>query len=118
MALKTIKQNQYTYFELHMNCPVCTSNGVFTPQSFWTHHSCGGTIYLGENAFYKCESCNSMNHVKTWKYGCPTHGSETGYEFIGVTAGELAASIAVAGMIVNQAGVAWLQAFLSNMGEF
>lgn len=122
MALRKTIQNGYTYYELHISCPVCKSKGEHTPQTYWTHHGCGGVIFMGENAYYLCENCNRETHVKNWKYGCPNpnhgSGSESGYEFIGTTSGELASVVAVAGQMVTQAGVAWLQAFLANMGEF
>ncbi|PTT76554.1 MULTISPECIES: hypothetical protein [unclassified Chryseobacterium] len=119
MALQKKKIGGYTYFEQYMSCPVCASRGIHTPQSHWSHHVCGGTMYVGDNAYYHCNTCSSESHVKNWRYGCPSHSSNQGeYDFIGTTAGELAANIAVAGMLVTQAGMTWLKAFLDNMGEF
>jgi len=119
MGLSKKRVGSYTYYGLFMSCPVCTSRGTHTSQQNWVHHLCGGTIYVGDNAHYLCDNCNHNSHVKQWKYGCPTHsGGSDNYEFVSVNSGELAATIAVAGQMVNEAGVAWLQAFLANMGEF
>lgn len=116
MALKKFTENGVTYFEVYMCCPVCNSRGVFTNQSYWLHHRCGGILHLGENAYYKCTRCGGFSHVKGWRYSCPTHSGDQ-QEFIGVTAAEFAATIAVAGQLTNQAGIAWLQEFLRNLGE-
>lgn len=118
MALKKKEQNGHTYFELHISCPVCHDKGVLTPQSFWTHSSCGGTIYLGDDAFYWCDTCNHKSHVSQWKYGCPTHSPDAEYEYISISSTTMAIVIATAGMMVSETGVAWLQAFLANMKEY
>lgn len=118
MALNKTQQNGHTYFELHISCPVCHDRGMNTPQSFWTHHQCGGSLYLGDDANYWCEGCNRRTHVRQWKYGCPNHSSEAEYEFISSSSVGLAAAISTAGMMVSETGVAWLQSFLANMGEF
>ena len=114
--LQKFSEGNATYFEVYMPCPVCNSRGVFTNQTHWLHHRCGGTLYLGENAFYKCKQCGGYSHVKKWKYSCPTHSTEQ-EEFIGVNAAAFAATIAVAGAMTNEAGIAWLQEFLKNLGE-
>lgn len=116
MALQKKQMNGYTYFELYFSCPVCQSQGRNTPHSFWSHHECGGRMYVGDNAHYWCDNCGDNSHVKKWKYGCPHHGG--GYEFLSVDAGTIASVIAMAGMLTGEAGVGWLQAFLSHLGEF
>lgn len=118
MALQKKQVGNYTFFELHISCPVCHDKGLNTPQSFWTHHECGGGIYVGDNAHYLCSKCNQQSHVKDWKYGCPSHSSGVSYEYLSASSVGLAAAISTAGQMVSETGVAWLQSFLSNMGEF
>lgn len=118
MALETKTIGRNTFFELHVSCPVCHEREIFTSRSFWSHHNCGGTLFLGDNAYYLCNKCNKQSHVKDWKYGCPTHSSTDEIEFISSSSAGVAAVLCTAGMMVNEAGLTWLQTFLRNMGEF
>lgn len=118
MALNKKQQNGHTYFELHISCPVCHDKGMNTPQSFWTHHQCGGSIYLGDNAYYWCGTCNHQSHVRMWKYGCPIHSNGAEFEYISASSVAMAIAIGTAGQMVSETGIAWLQSFLANMGEF
>jgi hypothetical protein len=118
MTLNKKQHSGHTYFELHISCPVCYDRGMNTPQSNWTHHGCGGSIFLGDDAYYWCDSCDHKSHVRMWKYGCPNHSSGADYEFITASSIAVAQAISTAGQMVSETGVAWLQSFLSNMGEF
>lgn len=133
MALRKVTEEGVTYFEVYIGCPICTSRGVFTNQSHITHKNCGGTMFLGDNAFYKCIKCGEKSHVKNWNYyyDCSTHLNDQGENSpreLGLK-GEKEDSIpdatlhktltiAIAGAIVNDAGVAWLQEFLKNLDEW
>lgn len=44
------------YFKLYCKCPNCTENGENVPPSFWYCESCGGEIYLGDNAHFIVKS--------------------------------------------------------------
>jgi hypothetical protein len=118
MAQNKKQLSGYTYFELNISCPVCHDRGMNTPQTNWTHHGCGGSLFLGDDANYLCETCSQKSHVSIWKYGCPNHSRDTEYEFISTTSVGLATSVSTAGQMVSETGVAWLQSFLANMGEF
>ena len=90
-------------------------------------------MFLGDNAFYKCIKCGEKSHVKNWNYyyDCSTHLNDQGENSpreLGLK-GEKEDSIpdatlhktltiAIAGAIVNDAGVAWLQEFLKNLDEW
>lgn len=114
---------------MYIGCPVCASRGVFTNQSHITHKNCGGTMFLGDNAFYKSIKCGEISHVKNWNYysGCSVHLNDYGENSPGELGlkGEKEDSapnavsdtipVAIAGVIVNDAGVAWLQEFLKNL---
>ena len=117
--IDSFQENGVTYYKLYLSCPVCLERGVSTKASFWSHYdnSCNGLIYVGENAYYKCTKCGRSAHVLDWKYSCPTHSTNSSDQFIGVGAEILAKAIAVAGQLVEAAGIAWLQIFLANLED-
>ena len=117
--IDSFQENGATYYRLYLQCPVCVGRGVPTPTSYWQHYdnNCNGPIYVGENAYYKCTKCGRSAHVLEWKYSCPTHSSNSNDQFIGVGAEVLAKTIAVAGQLVEAAGIAWLQSFLANLED-
>ena len=107
------------YFKLRISCPVCHDNGLNTPQTGWSHNGCGGALNIGDNAHYQCQSCSYDSHVKNWKYGCPSHSDSSGeIVYKKSSAQGLAAAVSTAGQMVRETGVAWLQTFLGNMGDF
>lgn len=116
MALDKFTQGSATYFELYISCPVCCDQGRNTAHTYWEHHNCGGTTYIGDNANYICKNCKTSAHVFKWKYGCPSH-SGTEIEFLEASAQGLAQAVSTAGQMVQETGVAWLQKFLENMGN-
>lgn len=118
MALNKKQVGNHTFFELFVSCPVCHDNGLNTPRTFWSHHNCGGKLFVGDNANYLCSSCNHMSHVRHWEYSCPSHSQGANYQFLKASSGSIAVMLSTAGQLTTEAGVAWLQAFLSNMGEF
>lgn len=112
-----------TYYELYMPCPVCLNNGIATPQMYSIHKDCGGKLYVGDNAHIHCEDCHIDQHIKYWSgFNCEMNHSD-GTE---VTQLSLTTSICVdfhyiasiGGVLVNTAGVVWLQRYLKNFGEF
>ena len=113
----------YTYFKLHIPCPVCRELGRNTPQSNWIHptKNCGAEIYIGDDANYFCKKCNHKSHIKGWKYECPTHSkpdtSDDYYVGIGSSAaiGEVAGC---AGMMVSAVGNQWLIKLIENLGDY
>jgi hypothetical protein len=118
MSLNKIQENGYTYFQLYISCPVCLEKGKHMPITYWQHaEGCNGDIYIGDDANYKCKKCGKKGHVKNWKYNCPGH-SNSPDEFVGASCQALASAIATAGQLTTAAGVAWLQKFLANMGEW
>lgn len=120
MSLQSFGEDGYTYFELHIACPVCRERGITTPQTGWVHanNNCGGTIYVGENAYYCCVKCRHTAHVKEWKYKCPSH-STSDDEYIGVgSSAVIAEVISCAGQMVSEVGQKWLIKFLENLGDW
>ena len=115
-VINSFEENGTSYYQLYMSCPVCTSRGVSTPQTLWTHYdnNCQGDIYVGDNAYYKCDKCGHSAHVLDWKYNCPSHSSSPD-EFVGADAASVASTITVAGQLTDKAGIPWLQRFLENL---
>ena len=116
LNLDSFQADGATYIRLYLSCPVCMKNGKPTEPAFWFHYdnNCHGDIYVGENAWYKCGKCGHSAHVLEWKYNCPGHSSSPD-EFIGADAESVAATISVAGQLVETAGIPWLQSFLANL---
>ena len=112
--LKKFKEGEYTYIQLYIRCPVCIDRGISTSATLWIHHNCGGDIYVGDNAFYKCTKCGLSEHVMKWAYNCPSH-SNSPDEFVGASCQALATAISTAGQMTTALGIAWLQRFLANL---
>lgn len=117
MALSKFEDNGVTYFQLYIRCPVCIGQGkTDLPLVFWTHtdDNCGGNLYIGDNAFFKCRKCGFSDHVikLKWKYGgFACHHSDE--ECL-----RLQDAIGLVGQIVTETGNEWLRRFLENMGNF
>ena len=121
MSLNKFEDNGVTYFELYIRCPVCIGQGkTDLPIVYWRHadNNCSGDIYVGDNAFYKCRKCGSLDHVRTWKYRCPRHSNPSDNEFLGAEGWALTEAVTTAGQMVRDTGQAWLRRFLDNMGDW
>lgn len=116
MALEKFQENGFTYIHLYIRCPVCLDQGRHTKQSHWLHYNCGGDIYVGDNAHYKCIKCGKSDHVRKWAYNCPSH-SNSADDFVGASCQALASAISTAGQMTTALGVAWLQRFLANLED-
>ena len=118
MGLNNFSEDNHTYFQLFISCPVCHDQGRNTERSFWSHYDngCHGDIYVGDDANYKCKKCGKKSHVKNWAYNCPGH-SNSPDEFVKASAQGLAKAVSTAGQMVQEAGIMWLQTFLQNMGK-
>ena len=117
MALDKFKKKGYTYFQLRISCPVCIDQGKNTAQSFWVHYRCDGAVYVGDNAYFECKKCGAHDHVKEWRFGCPSHSGDQ-LEFLKATSQGFAQAVSTAGQMVRETGQSWLIKFLENMGEF
>jgi len=104
-----------TYYDLYIQCPACIADNGFDPKppAQWYHANCGGTIQVGDNAYYKC-SCGHSAHIKNWQYACTAH--EGDYRF--ANSGAVANAISVAGQVTNLAGRQWLLNLITNLGDW
>jgi len=104
------------YYTLIMRCPACIANGKSGGiPGQWYHHNCGGKIWVGDDAFYYCETCSSRTHVKNWTYWCPEHSPG---QFLGTGSSHIANAISTSGQITSIAGRQWLMRFLENLGDW
>lgn len=116
---KEIKRKQIgktTYFELFANCPINYSDGKYAASNNWIHKDCGGTIYIGDNAYYLCDSCNSEEHVKNWKISSPDRSFTVNTDI--EEKESIPTGLLFAGIMVNETGLIWLQTFIKNTGKF
>ena len=108
--MKSFSKDGVDYFQLIIPCPSCLEKGLPTQKTQWTHHKCGGDIYVGDNAFYYCEECGHTEPVILWGYSCPNHPNG---EFYKITDGKyLLNAMTVAGEICKMAtGVKFMRRF-------
>jgi|SRR5579871_510108 len=103
------------WFDLIMRCPACLADGHDPgPEGQWYHAMDSGRMQVGDNAEYRCQSCEHHAHVRNWRYACTQH--ETDYR--PTTAAHLANALSTAGQIVSRAGRQWMQRFLENSGDW
>jgi hypothetical protein len=118
MALDKIASGANTYYQLKISCPVCVDQGRNTQQSFWQHGTtCGGAIYIGNDAHFLCKICRTSAHVKQWRFNCPSHSGATA-SYLSPSSAGFAQAISTAGQMVSETGHRWLMEFMGNMGEF
>ena len=120
--LKHFEENGVIYFPLYLRCPICWEQGKSSKPSYWKHaeNNCHGDIYVGDNAHFKCKKCGQSSHVNNWGYRCPFHSDSSDFE-IKVVPTAIANAIPIARSIsqmVTECGMAWLQRFMDNVGEW
>ena len=114
MAIQKLEKGGVTYYTLCIQCPVCRSKGVTTPNYEWIHYGCGGESMLGDNAMVLCTKCGHTHPVVTTKWSCPQHDSTgTSFEQAGVEV--IAEVLSCAGMLTQTAGKEWLIRCLQNL---
>lgn len=116
-GLMYFEENGATYWQLYFQCPVCIQNGLTNvPLRYWEHASCGGTVFIGDNGMYKCDKCGHENVIVLWQYHCPVHEEAGLGTYVSVTnVKTLAKTLAIAGMMVEDAGIDWLQKVLTHI---
>lgn len=122
MGLKTYKKDGMLFVELNIACPVCfEKTGNMGPASRWMHNACGGSIALGENAYYQCSNHDAYSHVSRWAYSCPnpSHPLDSrGNRFVKPSSLSIAYQISVAAQMVETGGREWLIKVLENLGDY
>ncbi|MCL1989079.1 MAG: hypothetical protein FWG64_14070 [Firmicutes bacterium] len=109
-----------TYFELYFQCPVCIALGnTNIPTSYWEHSSDGGIIEVGDDANYRCKSCNQKAHVSKWQYGCPGHSGDNGeLVYKAASPQSMVKAFGIAAQMSDQYSSQWLKNFINNLGEW
>lgn len=116
MNLNKKEKDGVTYFELYISSPYYHDKGVVTKKAFAIHKNCGGKMYIGDNSNYLCEHCNYETTIGNWKID---DDQEPEFFQFSETAGTKTYSIHIniAGQMVTQSGVEWLQRFLQNIPD-
>lgn len=110
-----ITVNGVPYFRAYFECPVCRERGLQAPQTYWSHGTDDGDIYIGSDAKYYCSKCEKNSHVMKWEYKCPIH-STSDDDYVGV--GDIAVIAEVIGTcmsLVQKTGLAWMRELLKNL---
>ena len=75
MELKKIEKDGVIYWEGYFACPVCFEGGRNDVPVYWKHYECGGQIYIGDNAKFYCEKCETNYSAFRWEFICPCHSN-------------------------------------------
>lgn len=73
MELKRIQRDDAVYYHLYVKCPECLKQERQVNPDFWKHADCGGDIYIGDNAHFFCNKCNTTVPILNCSYECPNH---------------------------------------------
>lgn len=97
---------------LHMSCPRCQQSGYQCPPEFWTHGgSCGGKLYLDENANIHCDRCGRQAPLIKMRLTC----NSGRHSFYIASKEGYADAISASGMITDRTAIAWFQSVLKNL---
>lgn len=113
--INSFKKDGYSYYQLYIKCPICNQEGRPVAPDFWVHADCGGDIYIGENAYYRCNDCGHTDHLMKWRYWCQGH-SKSDDDYVELTdKAEYADVVSAAGQLVKAAGIPWFTTLLKNL---
>ena len=104
-------------YRAFFRCPVCEERGIQSPQTYWYHSTCGGDLYIGEDAYYYCDNdqCGTYGMVMEWGYHCPYH-SKAEDDYVGVgDVSHLAQVVGTCMSMTNITGLTWLQNLLAAL---
>lgn len=110
--------NGQPYYELYMACPICTNRRQCDAATYWKQSSCGGKIYVGDNANFYCEKCGERKHWSNCRFHhCHINESkvvinEITFESPSVSFAE---AISISGDLVIAAGLPWLTKLFHNI---
>ncbi|MDR1221364.1 MAG: hypothetical protein LBL07_00605 [Tannerella sp.] len=71
--MKNFEKDGFTYFELYAACPICYEREKHGAAEYWSHHGCGGQIYIGDNAMFYCDKCKEECQVEKCKIHTDCH---------------------------------------------
>jgi hypothetical protein len=102
------------YYDLKIRCPACIAVGLSGGVPSYWYHDCGGRLQVGDNAFYRCSSCQHTSHIKNWRYACASH--QGNYRETNVN--HFASAISTASQLSGIAGKIWMLRLLENLGNW
>lgn len=103
------------YFELYCKCPNCIEVGRDVSPSFWYCESCGGEIYVGDNAHLYCKECGRERNIMHSAFKCP-NCRKVEDEVVDLDdVSEWPHTQILIGEMVYRAGIPWLTSLLKNL---
>lgn len=118
MELDKFEENGVQYVQLYASCPTCREEGRSKPNTLYSHHACGGDMYIGDNATIKCKKCGVSHHINKWQFGCQQCNNLSDgvlYERKDEATMSLAEAMSISGMMVTECGFLWLSRFMANI---
>lgn len=107
-------EHMTSYYTLFIQCPACLYEGARPgPASYWYHADCGGKLEIGDNAYYRCQRCDHMSHVRSWRYACSGHVSS----YRSGSADHFASAISVTSQL-SHIDRRWLYRLLENLEDW
>jgi hypothetical protein len=103
-----------SYYTLYIQCPACLHEGKRPgPASNWYHVDCGGTLEIGDDAYYRCKKCRYTSHVRYWRYSCRDHSSS----FRATSSNHFASAVSITSQL-SHIDRRWLYTLLENLEDW
>lgn len=110
------EEDNILFVELYADHPFAFERNISSSAHYIKHadDECGGQIYIGDNAKFKCRKCNAVDHISKWKY----INIEDGFN-LSLTDGDpittLVELMSFASQMTTDAGLPWLKKFMDNL---
>lgn len=115
MAKSFIKDG-VEYYHMFIGCPACVMEGRPTIRTQWNHSVDGGEMYIGDNGYYYCITCEKTMPIIDWAYecyDCKKAGHEKAVRIDNVK--HVAEAIAVAGLVGTHDALKWLHRLSASL---
>jgi len=114
--MEKIVKGDVTYYRLFCPCPKHTAAGSHVPKHYWKNRQNLGDIYIGDNACLYCPLDATIVHITQWELCCPECSNMEDY-FVRRSRNSIGLNniIDVAGSMVQQTGIEWLNKFIMNL---
>lgn len=116
--INKINLDNNLYIEAYFSCPLCIEQGKKVAPVYWKHHSCGGKMYLGDDANYFCQKCKQRSRVGQWEYRCPDHSNTDSAVLDFQIASNATLNyfpMSVVTQLITTAGLPWFRKFMNNL---
>lgn len=120
MRKDNIEINGITYIPLYCSCHNCTKYNNTSLPSYWTHQTCGGQIFVGNNARLYCDKCNCETNLQSAVFSCETCDDRGKIKwFVPREVNQSVISTIINGATINSSinVVNWLNGLFKNISE-